>query len=135
MCCCCCCCYGVQSRILIWDLLIVAFLLLWGSVWKTILGPPCCCVFVVVVVVGSNPENYSGTSLLLRWYIAFLLLLGDLDSVPDALKRTHLSNLTGIPYLNRLLGDSNSVPDAIKLTQLSELTGISYFESFVVFVW
>ena len=43
-----CCCCGVQTG--------------------NIPGPPCCRIFVVVivVVVGSNLENYSGTSLLLR---------------------------------------------------------------------
>ena len=70
------CCCGVQSGKLFRDLLVIAFLLLWGPIRKNSPGSPCC----RVVVVGSNPENYSGTSLLLRWYVAFLLLLGDSNS-------------------------------------------------------
>ena len=71
----------VQSGKLIRDLLVILFVFVWGPIRKSIPGPPCCCIFViVVVVVGSNPEKYSGTSLVLRWYIAFLLLLGDSNS-------------------------------------------------------
>ena len=60
-------------------------------------------------------------------------------SVPDAMKRTHLSELTGIPYLNRLVLlfcylviQIASVPDAMKRTHLSGLTGIPYLNRLVL---